>query len=136
MNITYQDALNERNLLLFCFVRDHGRLPLGFPTITSDAFGVVALHRWMMRTYLQITVNYESLSEFDVELSETRVLDNFKNLQMPDFEELLAITLAVYLADSHGPTRAIYRLRQHVDAQTYFNKCNICMMLKIRTSFQ
>lgn len=135
MNIV-QEAFDERNLTLYRYARDFNRLPAMFPAVTSDAFGVVALHRWMIRTYLQIPVNFEPVQDIDIDTSDTKVLDEYKSLQTPDFEELLFITLSVYFSDSGAPVQAIHRLRQHVDAMSNFTHCDICMMLQLKSSFR
>ena len=136
MNITVQQASDQRNIMLYRYARDFNRLPPMFPAVTTDEFGVVALHRWMIRTYLQIPANFEPVQDNEIDSSDTQVLDEFKNFQTPDFEELLVITLSVYFSDSGAPVRAVYRLRQHVDAMTYFTNCGICKSLQLKTSFR
>ena len=136
MNITYSEAISDRNTFLFRFARDHGRLPLDFPVVYLDSYGCVLLHRWMIRTYYGIQVSYSSLTAEEIRLSDNRELDVSANLEPPRFEELLVLTRSIYLADSEGPIRAIHRLRKHTEARASFTKCSICLALRPRTSMR
>ena len=136
MNITYSEATHERHILLFRFASEHGRLPQDFPLVHLESFGCVLLHRWMLRTYYEVEVTYSILTEDEVAESHNRELDAFARLETPRFEELMVLSLSIYLADSEGPTRALNRLRQHVAARANFNRCNICFALKPKTSFR
>ena len=105
MNISYSEAISDRNTFLFRFARDHGRLPLDFPVVYLDSYGCVLLHRWMIRTYYGIQVSYSSITAEEIRLSDNRELDVSANLEPPRFEELLVLTRSIYLADSEGPIR-------------------------------
>ena len=136
INITYEEAISDRNTLLYRFARDHGRLPENFPLVYLDPYGCILLHRWMIRKYYGVEVSFSSLTAQEITGTDNRELDTFARLEVPRFEELMVLTRSIYLADSEGPIRAIHRLRRHVEARANFSKCDICWALRPRTSLR
>ena len=75
LNLSYEEATSERNINLFKFIEEQGKLPVNFPANPIDSFGVICLHRQMLRRYLKITENFESVEPRHLNESETHALD-------------------------------------------------------------
>ena len=136
MNISFEQAHEERNISLFKFVKENGSLPNGFPDTELDSYGVVCLHRYLLRDYLQIERNFNSLSPNEVQESDIFILDTEAGSSIPNFDELCFLMLRVFYIDSDVTLRSITRLNRQVVAAGNHQRCEICKILKRREQFR